>query len=239
METGYPYITCMKNDWTLLGYEYFAPGNGVIIGFHDPRKAKRFQTKKEAEDFLKLFDMSEAKIENVEKHIQKFDQCDYKYREIPMLDTGLDIPYNFHTPDEVIEWWKKIQTVPDKTVSSKNYGTWPKLWSITNHLWDVAKYNSRDYKEMYHTVQVYTQKEGNFESFKKDIDKVIDFCTFVDEEGYKVLPIFDKDLSKHGTRYFLYKSPDDCRVSEGRFGSPFKGNMEKCFSYMHTRFWYE
>jgi len=231
------YITCMKNDFTLLGYEYFAKGNGEIIGTHNPHKAEPFKTKKEAEEFLKLFAMDDAKVDEAEKHFKKFEKCDYVYRKIPMLNPEVDIPYNFHTPDEIIEWWKRVKVLPDKSVSFENYKTWPNLYSVTNHLWDIVSYYSRDYKELYYSCTIFTKKEGTFESFILDFKKIVDFCTFVDKNGYKVFQIFDKDLSENGTRYFLYKTDDDCKIEESRW-TVHEGGIKKCFEIMHRNFWY-
>lgn len=231
------WITCMKNSFTLLGYEYFAPGKGEIVGTHNPYNAKTFETKKEAEKFLKLFAMDDAKVEEAEKHFKKFNKCDYVYRKIPMLNPEVDIPYNSQTPDEIIEWWKRIKTLPESSVSSKNYGTWPNLYSVTNHLWNIVSYYSKDYKKLYYTSEIFTKKEGTFESFISDFRKVVDFCTFVDKDGYKIFPIFDNDLSENGKRYFLYKSDDDCKIDESRRMSH-EGDIKKCFEIMHRDFWY-
>jgi hypothetical protein len=238
METNYPYLVCMPNGFTLLGFEYFSPGEGVIIGSHNPYKAKRFANKDDAKEFLKLFDMEGAKIDRADTHLQKFDRCDYKYMEINLLDPTFDIPYNSHSPQEVISWWINIKKLDEREVSSKNYQTWPKPWTVTSHLWDISVYNSRINRETYTTFEVFTRRDGDFIKFQSEIEMVKSHCTFIGEDGYIRFPIIDRELSEYEKREFLYKTESDCKITNIRYDL-FKGTMDQCFEKMKLSYWYE
>lgn len=233
------YLVAMKNDFCLIEFEYFAQDKKAnkIIGSHDPNRATHFSSKKEAEEFAKLFDLPTV-VEPITKHLEKFSKCTYKYREIPMLDNLLNRPYKNEDAKTVLEWRLKHLHSPEKAVSYKNYATWPNLYQKFYHLWDFQIWNSRDYKQKFFTTQIYVNTDSKFEQFKSEFDLIKDECTFLNKEGYKMFPIFDKDLSEYGTRYFCYKSDDDCFIQVSEYSKPVSQNLEHSFEEMRRHYYY-
>jgi hypothetical protein len=231
------YLVYMKNDFCLTGKEYFGDSEGKIIGYHNPRLATLFSTKKEALRFCSTFDMDGIKIDLKEKHFNSFDNCKYVYREIPKVNYTHSKKYTTETPNEVLEWWMNYKNLPERSVKYDDYKTWPKLYSLFTYLWDLSTYNSRDYKEQYMTCQIKVPKNSTLESFKKEFNLVLDYCSFF-QDGYKTFPIFDHELSEYESRYFLYKDDGDCKITNGNYDR-FSGTLEECFNKIKQEYWYE
>jgi hypothetical protein len=230
------YLVYMKNDFCLTGKEYFGDSEGKIIGYHNPRLATLFSTKKEALRFCTTFDMDGVKIDLKERHFKSFDDCKYVFREIPKVNYTHSKKYTVETPKEVLEWWMQYKNLPERSVKYDDYKTWPKLYSLFTYLFDLATYNSRDYKEKYETCQIKVPKSGNIKDFRAELNLVLDFCTFFNE-GYKVFPIFDHELSQYESRYFLYKSDDDCQITNGSY-TKFEGTFEEVFNKIRNEYYY-
>ena len=230
------YLVFMENNFCLIGKEYFGDSEGIIIGYHNPRLATLFNTKEEAQNFCKTFDLEDVKIDRKEKHYKSFDKCNYVYRQINKIDNTHSRNFNSETPEEILEWWKKTKSLPEKSVKFEHYRTWPHLFSVFDHLWDLVSYNSRDYKEQYQTCQIKVLIDSSLESFKKELDLVLVYCTFF-QDGYKVFPIIDHELSEYESRYFLYKDDSDCKITNGNYDK-FSGTLEQCLNKMKQQYWY-
>lgn len=237
------YIVCAKNDFCLLGYEYFGKSKDSksAVGYHDPRLADLFNTKKEAQEFARKFDYK-TNIEDADKHFKKFEKATYVYRRIPFVDNTKSIKYDplIHSNLDVLNFFIDYRTGNEKAVRYEDYTTWPQIWSVFKYLWEVQQYNSKDYKSRYTTFSlcVRRDKSPTFEEFKKEFELVKDHCTYMSEDGYKVFPIFDKDLSEWGTRYLYYKDDLDCKIVESMW-QEHEGSLEKCYNLMLSRFYYE
>ena len=231
------YIVFAENSYCMLNNEYFGKGDNCVIGYHDPRKATHFTTRKEAVEFSQTF-KRECKIEDVENHLKKFDEFNGVYRTLPLLNNKVNIKYDGekHKPADVLKWWMKYKKLPENSVTSEVYGTWPKLYSTFTHLWDCVSYYNSKYTELYHTVQFRVPRESKFVGFKKELSKVLDFITYT-KDDYKILPIFDHELSEYETRYLYYKSDTDCKII-GRH-EIFKGTLEKCFETIQRSYYYD
>jgi len=233
------YIVYMENSFCLLGKEFFSKGNGAAIGSHNPYTATQFESREVAEVFAKTFDLP-TKIGYQEKFCRQFDKCDYKYREVPLIDIGHNRNFNKETDDAdaVLAWRMKTRMLPEKATSSAAYQSWPDLYSVFKHLHGIESYSSKDYKKTYYSCSINTTKDASFDLFKTELSKVLDFCTYIDDDGYKVFSIFDHELSQYESRYFLYKNDGDWEVSNGR-RNVIEGTFEKCFDTMKREFWYE
>ena len=229
------YLVYLENDFTLLKNEYFGYGDNVVVGYHDPHKAALFKTKKEAKAFASTFSL-DTKIGKADEHFKLFENTDYVYRQIPLIDKKLNKKYNDEKADEVIKWWINYRNAHDFQVTYDVFETWPKLYSMCKHLWDVESYHNRDYSEKYHTFKIKTDRGGSFDEFKKEIDKVIDDVTFL-QDGYKKLSIIDHELSQYECRYFLYKDENDCTIASTYYTYK-KGTMKECFDYMKNHYYY-
>jgi hypothetical protein len=234
------YIVYAKNQFTLLGKEYFGTDEKIIIGFHDPRKASHFDSIEDAKEFCKLFDYEDRKIEPVTKHIKAFEKCNYVYRKIAMLDKSMDIKYDGkkHDAIAVLDWRIKHAKASEKAVSFENYRTWPDLYSVFTYLHSLTKYNSRDYKSLFYSVQLKTPKNGNYKEFYKELRLVLDYCTFIDEDGRKIFDIFDHELCEYERRSLRFGGDQNCTINNGRCDM-FEGTLEECFNLMKREYWYE
>ena len=131
-----------------------------------------------------------------------------------------------------IKWWLNYRNAHDSQVTYDVYETWPKLYSICKHLWDVESYHNCEYSEKYHTFRIKTDSGGSFDEFKKEIDDI----TFL-QDGYKKFSIIDHELSQYECRYFLYKDENDCTIASNYYIHK-KGTMKECFDYMKKHYYY-
>ena len=222
-----------------MGFEYFSKGEdgNSVMSYHNPRLAEIFKTKKDASEFASTFKM-ETQIEPAQKHFDLFDKCEYFYRKLPLLNHTLNVPYKgTETKEEILQWWKAYSKGEEDTVSYKAYRTWPHPYSFCEHLWDVQKYHTKDRKDYVHSFSIYTSNNGDFEKFKEELGLVIDFVDLKNDEGYKMLRIFDYELSEYETRSLLYKSESDCKV-DGNYREHISGDLKKCFEYIRSNFYY-
>jgi hypothetical protein len=237
------YVVYAKNQFTLLGNEYFGTDGKDIIGYHDPKLASHFSSKEKAEEFCKLFDYGDRKIEPLDKHVKLFEKCTYVYRKMPMLDKKLDIKYDpkKHDALAVLDWRMENVKSPEKSVSYESYRTWPDLYSVFSHLHSLCSYSSIDsidHREISHTAQLKTSKNSSYEDFRKEFDLVLKYCSFIDDEGRKRFPIIDHELSMYETRFLVYGGDEGCAISNGGYDI-FKGTLKECFEEMKRKYWYD
>lgn len=234
------YIVYYPNDYTLLGREYFNFEKGKIIGYHNPRLALHFDTEKEAGEFQKKINLG-TKITTDEVEYKRFDKTSYKYRTLEPINDTYNIQYdkNKQSKYDVLKWWLTVQRLPESTISHKVYSSYPSLYSLFSYLWQKQTYNTLDYKSFYYTVEIKTSKSGIYEEFVKEFDLVKDEVTYLDDDKYKIFPIFEHNLHEGGVSYTLrYKTLQDCIISSGR-SELTKGSLKECFEYMKRDLWYE
>ena len=228
------YLVYMRNDFTLLKNEYFGKGQDCVIGYHDPRKADTFSTKKAAQEFASTFNM-ETMIDTLDKHIDLFLNADYVYRQIPLIDSSLNQKYAGETADGVLNWWLRYAKLPEGSVTYDVYRTWPSLFAVCKHIHSHSVYRSN--KESFITFQLFASEDSKFKDFEKEVKKVLEHVTLL-QDGYKKFSIFDHELSEFETRYFLHKNDQDCRIM-GFMGRVLKsGSMEECFNTIKTDYYY-
>ena len=233
------YLVYVDNDFCVIGREYFIQGENKVLTTHNPNLATQFKTQKEAKSFSSTFTLHslKKKIATVAGELKRFEDCDWIYREIPLLNRDIDRPYGNEGPDQVLDFWLKHQQLPEGSISYENYATWPDLYSVFKYLWTTQGYHDmKDYSKTYHTVQIRVPKDGNYEDFKKEIEKILDHITYT-EDGYKILPIIDHELSTYESRSLYYKSEDDCMIG-GRFPDG-ELNLKECFEIMKRMYYYE
>ena len=233
------YVVYAKNHFTLLGKEYFGTDGKKILGFHDPSRASHFKTKKEAQEFCKLFDCQDRKIEPLDQHLKLFNEFDYKYRELPMLNPELDYKYDpeKHDAMDVLKWELKSTKAPEKSYSYETYRTWPDLCSVFKHLHGTSSYYTPDHKSTMHTVDLKTCRDGVYEEFLSEFRLVLDYCNYIDEEGRKIFPIFEHELNQYERRRLAFGGEENCAI-EGRYSQIFEGTLKECFEEMKKHYWY-
>lgn len=234
------YLVYVDNDFCVTGREYFIQKEGSVISTHNPNLATHFQTQKEAKSFAATFTLHslKKKVVKVSGELTRFKNCDWIYRrEIPLLDKDLDRAYDDEGPEEVLKFWLEYQKLPEGSISYENYSTWPDLFSCFKYLWTTQGYHDiKDYSKTYHTVQIRVPKDGVYEDFKEEIGKVLDHVTYT-EDGYKILPIIDHELSQYESRSLYYKSEKDCMIG-GRFPDG-ELTLKECFEIMKRMYYYE
>ena len=150
----------------------------------------------------------------------------------------LNRKYNGESADEVLQWWLELQKQDEDSVQYEVYRTWPKLYAVFNHLWDTQSYIDRETCERSHSVSVYTARNGNYGSFREEVEKVLNYVTLTDENGGKILDVFDHYLSENGNSVSLVIQQDGLWRVEGRasFGPD---DPEKVFNFLRKNRWYE
>lgn len=234
------WIVAYKNDFCLTGYEYFSQvvnDNGSVSTYHDPNMATVFRTKKIAKTLSDKLDLDTV-IVNSGDHKEMFENCTFKYREIKTIDESLNVPFNDDMSlEDVIEWNIKYRKVGERSVTQDIFDSYHfKIHDLSNHIWDLTGYNDKDYNLIV-TFSVYTNRDGDFDKFKADLDLILDKVELKNEDGYLKLPIFDHELNQYEQRFLYYKSDTDCKVG-GRYDK-YTGSLNYCFDRMKKDYYYE
>lgn len=211
---------------------------------YNPEFATQFKTKKEAQEWIDISSsMKEySKVVDFDESVQKYKEWvegGTVRRTLACINRTMSRKYNNEPLEEVIDWWVYART-NDNEIDYEDYETWPKLSSISKHLWDVSGYHSRDYKDLYLTFKIYTKQDGNFEDFQRELNLVLDKITYKDEDGFLILPIFDHYLSEGGNSVSLLIHPETKQVKiDGRWRVIKFVSLEDAFEYMKSERYYE
>jgi len=213
---------------------------------YDPRFATQFKTKNEAQEWIdECSSMKKySKVVDFAEHLLKYEEwvkSGTVRRSLSCINRIMSRQYNNESLEEVIDWWI-YQKNHDDEIDFNHYRTWPYLYSISKHLWDVNGYHSSDYKELYVTFEIYTRQDGNFDEFQNELNLVLNKVTYKNEDGYLILPIFDHYLSEHGNSVSLLIHPETQKVKiEGRYSYHNQefSSLEKAFNYMKRERYYD
>lgn len=211
---------------------------------YNPKIATQFKTKKEAQQWIDVYSSmkSHSKVVDFEKSVQKYEEWvngDTIRRTIACINRTMSRKYNNESLEDIIDWWI-YQTQNGYKIDYEDYKTWPQLYSISKHLWEVEGYHSGDYKEIYITFSVYTRKDGNFEDFQRELNMVMDKVTYKDDDGFLIMSIFDHFLCEHGNSVSLLIHPETQQVKVGgRWRKEDFPSLEEAFNYMKRERYYE
>lgn len=211
---------------------------------YNPEIATKFKTEEDAQQWIDLWSSmkSNSKVVDFEESVKTYEEWvsgGTVRRTISCIDRTMSRKYNNEPIEEVIDWWIYSRHNENR-IDYDDYKTWPQLYSISKHLWEVKRYHSDDYKEFYLTFEVYTRKNGKFEDFQRELNMVIDKVTHKDEDGFLVMPIFDHYLSEHGNSVSLLIHPESGQVKiGGRWRKEEFPSLEKAFNYMRRERYYE
>lgn len=232
----------MKSKWVIqLFKEYWVKEqDNCCLEIYDLEQATQYNTKKEASEFINKTNFVQySKILRYNDVIEKF--LEWKNsgmirREIPLITSS---KYNGEGLDDVIKF--HINHVENEnTVSYEDYQTWPNFDKFLIHFYDLQSYHNNDYSELYHTFRLKFDKDGcNFNKFKEELEKLIPYVTYVDAGGDLIFPIFDKDLSEFGTRYFYYNPREDKHTLYESSYRQHKGNLKQIFDIIKNHYYYE
>ena len=235
----------IKHDFNQnVPYYVRVVNNTTFEEIYDPKQATQFKTKKEAQKWIDFASQmkTNSKVVEYRESVQQFlDWANNGMvrRTLNCINRTMSRPYNNEPLEEVIDWWI-YSRANDGEIDYDDYKTWPELYSITKHLWDVNGYHSKDYKKLYISFDIYSKQIGQFEDFEKELNMVLDKITFKDEEGYLILPIFDHYLSEHGNSVSLLIHPETKKVKiGGRWRDDEFNSLEDAFNYIKKERWYE
>ena len=235
----------IKHDFNQnVPYYVRVVNNTTFEEIYDPKQATQFKTKKEAQKWIDFASQmkTNSKVVEYRESVQQFlDWANNGMvrRTLNCINRTMSRPYNNEPLEEVIDWWI-YSRANDGEIDYDHYKTWPELYSITKHLWDVNGYHSKDYKKLYISFDIYSKQIGQFEDFEKELNMVLDKITFKDEEGYLILPILDHYLSEHGNSVSLLIHPETKKVKiGGRWRDDEFNSLEDAFNYIKKERWYE
>lgn len=211
---------------------------------YNPEFATQFKTKKKAQEWIDISSsMKEySNVVDFDKSVQKYKEwaeAGTVRRTLSCINRTMSRKYNNEPLEEVIDWWIYEKT-NDSEIDYEDYKTWPQLYSISKHLWNVSGYHSRDYEDLYVTFEIYTKQDSNFEDFQRELNLVLDKITYKDEDGFLILPIFDHYLSEGGNSVSLLIHPETKQVKIGGRWRVIKfASLEDAFEYMKSERYYE
>jgi hypothetical protein len=219
--------------------------NTTFEEIYDPQQATQFKTKKEAQKWIDFASRmkTNSKVVEYQESVQQFlDWANNGMvrRTLNCINRIMSRPYNNESLEEVIDWWIYSRH-NESEIDFDDYKTWPKLYSISKHLFEVNGYHSDDYKETYISFEIYSNKDGQFKDFETELNMVLDKVTLKDKEGYLVLPIFDHYLCEHGNSVSLLIHPETkkVKIGAGRWRQDEFSSLEDAFNYIKTERWYE
>lgn len=188
-------------------------------------------------------------------------QCPHYGMVCRTFDNLSESPWNYEFKEDIHDWkdvvhWhygastdKGIMGYTDKGIMDysvrETYGSWPALYSITNHIWCVDQfYNPRDDEDTLTTFKLYVNRDSNFKDFKTEIDHIMVGyeITHKTDSGSLIFPIFDHFLSEGGDIVeLLYHTDGTWEVAGGFSGRVeiVKGDLETCFKYLIKERYYE
>lgn len=213
---------------------------------YDPNHASYYPTKKAAKAWVvDNTTMSEyAVVVNREDAIKNFNEWAKNgmvRRSFEPINNSVSRPYDKEndSPIDVLNWWFDYYKVDENTVKYEHYETWPKLYSVFNTIWDVNEYHNLDYTETYISVEIFVTNDVKRGTFNKEFSLIKDRCTLIDDEGYRTFPIFEDDLCKTRSPALLYKSDNDVKIIERRYGEDYyNGDLKGAFEYMKHNIYY-
>ena len=240
------YIIAHDFDQDILYYVKVENGN-TFDEIYNPKFATQFQTQKKAQEWIDVNSSmkSHSKVVDYEESVQTYEQWVKNgtvRRTLACINRNMSRKYNNETLKEVIDWW--IYCIHnDDEIDYEDYRTWPELYTLSKHLWNVEGYYLHDYKERYITFQIYTRQDGNFDEFQSELNMVLNKVTHKDVDGYLILPIFDHYLSEHGNSVSLLIHPETQHIKiEGSmysYDDQEFSSLEKAFDYMKKERYYD
>lgn len=223
-------------------------GNETLEEIYNPNFATLFNTEKEALEFINTYSPSPlpafSEVVKSKDAIDAYDKwvnSGAVRRTLECINVTKSRPYNGESLDEVIDWWVYVKLNPNQ-IKTECYKTWPELFQMSKHLFDVQGHHNQDYSECYITFQIYTSQNGNFEEFNEELNRVMDKVTYKDDDGYLIFPVLDHYLSEGGNSVCLLIHSETKQVE---IGSPHGcartefSSLEDVFYYLKSERYYD
>lgn len=218
--------------------------NGTWDEIFDPAHATKFSSKKKAREwadrettmaeYISVIQESEAKA----KFNAWYDNGMIR-RTLSLVDNSFSRPYNGEDKYKILEWQWEHTTSEEDRVRFEDYKTWPDLYQVFNHLHGFVSYSDEE-GNPFHSVEIYTSKDGVYEDFKTELDLVIDRLNHFDNEGNLIIDVFDHYLSEGGNTVFLVAMRDGKWRIDSHYGHDFgPTTLKKCFEYIRKNRYYK
>jgi len=124
-------------------------------------------------------------------------------RRFDILNKKLSRKYNGETPEEVLAWRISVREDVD-AIRYEDYKTWPDLYSVFKHLFNCSSYYSKgEVGKLQHSFSVYTRRDGKLDDFEKELNLILPHVTYLDDDGGKMINVFDHYLSEGGNSMSL------------------------------------
>jgi hypothetical protein len=202
---------------------------------YDPSYATLFETEDEANKWINTYSSKSeySKVVSWNREYKKYLKWAREgtvRRQLFCINQSMSRPYNNESLTEIIDWHiYRVNNVD--SIKYEHFKTWPSLHSCSKHLWCVEAYLDRESSIRYLAFEIFTNKNGKFKDFEKELNMVIDKATYKDYDDYLIFPIFDHYLSEYGNKEKLKIHPVTRKV-EG-FDS-----LESFFEYMKKERYY-
>jgi hypothetical protein len=186
-------------------------------------------------DFSRIVDLSTAT-----RDFDNLVNSGSARRTLNCIDQTMSRPYNGEGLDEVIDW-HVYRKENDSKIKFEHYSTWPELYTLSKHLWEVVEYSDRNLKESYIGFEIHTSRVGVFKEFEEDINRVIDKVTYKDDDGFLIFPVLDHFLCEGGDSVSLLIHPKTGEAKvEGRWVEEIKfSSLEDAFNYLKKERYYQ
>lgn len=219
---------------------YMKVNEDSIDEIYDLESATIFSSKAAAIEATKEFTMTEhcnvVKHDDVIEDFLKWKDGGMVRRNLPKLNKIYSRDYD-NDPLEVVIDWTIYKKEHENKISYEHYTTWPNIGQFCKNFYDVESYYNDDYSNMFHTFRIKVDRDNSFKDFEKEYWLLDSYVTFEDDDGGKIYPIVDHELSEYDSRS-LYVDGDSCKIV-GRFDILFEGTLEECFNEIRSRYYYD
>lgn len=211
---------------------------------YDLECATRFKTKKEAKaliDDTKYEEYCEVvKYDDVIGDFMEWKNAGMVRRHISKIDRSYSRPFDKDKDDleSVINFYK-FHTENEDSVKFSDYTTWPNLDFFLKNFYHLNSYYTDGMSDKLMSAQLMVNKNADFDTFKKEVELMSQYVTFMDDDGLCVFDIFEHTLSEFDSYYFHYNKNEDKHKIVGRYRKMFSGSLEKCFEEIKREYYYE
>lgn len=226
------YLASFNNE--VLGlYEHFDVVDGQLVSYLNPAHGKVFASVDEVKTWVGKY-VTNLPIEAMllEDANKAFARISHRrpYRKTA-IKSALSRRYANESREEVLAWhWAKASK--EESVSYEDYATWPRLYTLFEHIWEVSGYYIDSKREKVgHTFTLRVKPDADLDNFKKEFAKLPDNIGYLDEDGGKIFPIFDHYLCEGGNSASFIVCKDGSYRIDGRWQTYIKGDLTTVFNW--------
>lgn len=238
------YIVKINNPFIGDGYYRFDEKSWTFVIVLDPNSATVFNDKNAALAWMRentAEDKDQYRVVEFGKAVTKWEKW-LKSGAVfsskrPLRDQKFSRKYNDDAPEVVLDWhWLRYEN--ENAIKYEDYKTWPDLFQVFKHLCDVSAFEN-EAGGFFKTVEIYVNQDSNFETFASELNLVYDRITFLDDDGFKVMPVFDRYLSEGGNKAYLKGKDGYWKVVIRDYKIAVEGTLKDCFDYLRKHRYYK